>query len=326
MFVSEEVKSSDNVHMIRLRKEVVDSINNGLIQQQDWQIRWCTMPKHYLDASPERVDEFTTRDDDVFVVTFPKSGTTWMQELAWLLLNQLDFERAKSSYAMERSIFLEHSLLHPTLAMDTIKACDEQASPRLIKSHLPAPLLPSEIWQHKRKTIYVARNPKDVVVSSYHFWRGIGVWTGLDFDKFVEDFMFNKISYASYWAHIIDFWKMRNEANIFFVTYEQMKCDLKSVIERLQKFLEVQSLNEDSMEKLLNHLSFQNMKESKYTNLTGFLKTIDNTTDDFEFMRRGIVGAYNDELSEAQKQKLDDWTAEFLLEYNLKESDIFGQL
>ena len=44
-----------------------------------------------LDA----VRSFEVYPDDVFVITQPKCGTTWMQELSWLISNNLDLEGAK---------------------------------------------------------------------------------------------------------------------------------------------------------------------------------------------------------------------------------------
>ena len=42
-------------------------------------------------------------------------------------------------------------------------------SPRLLKSHLPEHLLPTQIFSKKAKIVYVVRNPKDLAVSFYHF-------------------------------------------------------------------------------------------------------------------------------------------------------------
>ncbi|XP_017835457.1 sulfotransferase 1E1-like [Drosophila busckii] len=325
MFEFESVETASTFPLIRLHCAGSKEINNWLPLQQDWSTRWSTLSAGYAGSFASHIDELETRDDDVFLVTYPKCGTTWMQELAWLLLNQLDFERASSVCISERSVYLEQSANSKKLPMNSIQSCDQMTSPRLIKTHLPAQLLPRQVWQQKRKIIYVTRNPKDVVVSSYHFHVGLGHWAG-DFDAYVNEFINNKIVYSSYWTHFVDFWRMRHEPNIFFVTYEQMKSDLQNVIEKLSEFLGVHSLSAQEMQQLMNHLTFDNMKQSKCTNLTGFFKKIKNATDNFEFMRRGIVGAFNDELSENQKQKLDKCTSEILSEYNLKESDIFGDL
>ncbi|XP_030372482.1 sulfotransferase 1C1-like isoform X2 [Scaptodrosophila lebanonensis] len=206
---------------------------------------------------------------------------------------------------------------------DSITACNNMSSPRLIKSHLPAQLLPPEVWLKKRKIIYVARNVKDVVVSSFNFVRGLNMWNG-SIAEFVDEFINNKIAYTSFWAHIVDFWRMRNEPNIFFVTYEEMKKDLESVVKRLCIFLEINELSKLEMKELLHHLSFDNMKAHQYTNLTGLLKQSYEINENFDFMRRGIVGSFKDELSDDHRKKLDKWTNDILQQYGIKESDIFG--
>jgi hypothetical protein len=44
-------------------------------------------------------------------------------------------------------------------------------SKRFIKTHLPFSLMPPSVMKNKAKVIYVARNPKDVIVSFYYFHR-----------------------------------------------------------------------------------------------------------------------------------------------------------
>lgn len=43
-------------------------------------------------------------------------------------------------------------------------------------------------------------------------------------------------------------------------------------------------------------------------------------------MRRGIVGSFKDELTPELICKIDNWSADFLGQYGLKEEDIFGKL
>ncbi|XP_016959226.1 sulfotransferase 1 family member D1-like [Drosophila biarmipes] len=237
----------------------------------------------------------------------------------------MDYEKANSSFALIRNPFLEKSSLYPS-ATDSISFCDAiKSSPRFIKSHLPAQLLPAQLWKLGRKIIYVARNPKDVVVPSYHFLTALNHWQG-SLDELVDEFVSDKLPYTPYWEHVIDFYRLRDEKNIFFVTYEEMSRDLSGVIRRLSRFLGCNDLSESEMDKLLSHLSFKNMKGSKFGDHTALMKMLNNAGDDYQFLRRGIVGSYKDELSSENKDKIDKYTSTFLEKYGLTESDIFGVL
>ncbi len=60
-----------------------------------------------LSANPERIDAMLSMDvyeDDLFVVTPPKCGTTWMQEVAWLVRNGVDLEGAKEPQVWDSTI------------------------------------------------------------------------------------------------------------------------------------------------------------------------------------------------------------------------------
>lgn len=73
---------------------------------RDGSPRFSVMIETYLPLA-ERVRNFQVFEDDVWVVTFPKCGTTWTQEMVWLLNNGLNFERAKKLSLDERFPFLE---------------------------------------------------------------------------------------------------------------------------------------------------------------------------------------------------------------------------
>lgn len=44
---------------------------------------------------------------NIHIITYMKCGTSWTQEMTWLIANNLDFEAAKSTAIHSRSPFLE---------------------------------------------------------------------------------------------------------------------------------------------------------------------------------------------------------------------------
>jgi len=50
---------------------------------------------------------FKARPDDVWILSVPRSGTTWTQEMIWLLANNMNFEQAEQRLLIERFPFFE---------------------------------------------------------------------------------------------------------------------------------------------------------------------------------------------------------------------------
>lgn len=65
------------------------------------------MIQKYMDLFAERVKRMEVYEDDVWVVTFPKCGTTWIQEMVWLVNNDLNYEKALKENLNVRYPFLE---------------------------------------------------------------------------------------------------------------------------------------------------------------------------------------------------------------------------
>ena len=73
---------------------------------KDWSQRKTSMPKFFVE-NVQKILDFEVRPDDTFLVTLPKCGTTWMQELLWLVLNNFDFQTASANSIMKRSSYVE---------------------------------------------------------------------------------------------------------------------------------------------------------------------------------------------------------------------------
>ncbi|XP_012921755.1 sulfotransferase family cytosolic 2B member 1 isoform X3 [Heterocephalus glaber] len=100
-------------------------------------------------------------DDDIFIVTYPKSGTSWMIEILSLILKDGDPSWIHSVPIWERSPWCETVVGAFTLP--------DQPRPRLLSSHLPVHIFPKAAFDTKAKVIYVGRNPRDILVSFYHY-------------------------------------------------------------------------------------------------------------------------------------------------------------
>ena len=264
----------------------------------------------------ESIKKFEVRDDDIWLCTFPKCGTTWSSEMVWCLMNNLDFKTSKSVDMDQRMVYLElKALAKSELAPDTFKLAAEQPSPRIIKTHLPFMMLPDQIRTREKtpKIVHVSRNSRDTCVSLFHHMRLLEGYTG-DFNSLSRLFLEGLSGYYSpFWKHVKSFYRSKYD-NIIFLKYEDMKKDLRSNINSVSTFLGCKSYTEDEKDQLEEHLSFKNFKNSAALNKSQFVERAKqmgspNIDEGSNFVRKGIVGDwvnyFTDELAAKFLEKDD---------------------
>ncbi|XP_044739367.1 luciferin sulfotransferase-like [Chrysoperla carnea] len=269
------------------------------------------LPQYYLEFM-DKIDNFDVYDTDVFVVSHPKTGTTWIQEMVWCIGHNLEFSNVE---IVQRFPFLEVTSLFdirecPELFEDlnkkdhvinSLEYVRRLAHPRYIKTHLPWDLLPKQIrtGERKPKIIYVYRNPKDTSVSYYHHGRNGQGYSG-DFNVFMDLFLEGRLPYGPFPAHVLSIFEQKNRENVLITTYEEMKSDLRSVIKNVMKFLN-KNYSDEEITKLEDHLSFESMKNNKsvnYANLGG---------NSGKFMRAGFIGSYKNDMTPELINRFDKW-------------------
>lgn len=67
--------------------------------------KWV-MPAKFEQLA-DKIYNFEARPDDVWVCTMPRSGTTWVQEMTWLICNDLDYKTALNINLKKRFPYLE---------------------------------------------------------------------------------------------------------------------------------------------------------------------------------------------------------------------------
>nr|XP_004665420.1 sulfotransferase 1E1 [Jaculus jaculus] len=249
----------------------------------------------------DEVETFTASLDDLVIASYPKSGTTWASEIVDMIYKEGDVEKCKQDAIYNRIPYLEcreENIFHG------VKQLKEMKSPRIVKTHLPAQLLPESFWEKNCKIIYVCRNAKDVAVSYYYFFLMITAYPHPgSFPEFVEKFMQGQVPYGSWYDHVNSYWEKRKNSQMLFMFYEDMKEDIRKEVIKVIQFLG-RKPSEELIDKIIKHTSFKEMKNNPCTNYT----TVPDEMMDQRvtpFMRKGITGDWKNHFTVAMNEKFD---------------------
>ena len=245
---------------------------------------------------------------DVFIVTPAKCGTTWMQQIVHGL-------RTRGSMD-----FAEITQVVPWIEMAFDMGIDLRApqagSPRAFKTHRPLTEVPKG-----GKYIILLRDPKDALLSHYHFFNGwIFEKDCVSIESFAREFYMPR---RAYWNHITAFWEQRNDENLLALSYEQMKSNLPGTVEKVARFIGVE-LDEELENIVVRQSDFRFMREhsSKFDDhlvrqarfkIWG-LPVSEYTSK----IRIGQVGESKTSLPETIKKEMDDvWQEEITATFGL---------
>ncbi|XP_075419468.1 sulfotransferase 1C4 [Tenrec ecaudatus] len=250
----------------------------------------------------DQIWNFQAKPDDLLISTYPKAGTTWTQEIVDLIQNNGDIEKSKRAPTFVRMPFIEWIL--PGVGSGLERA-NELPSPRILKTHLPIELTPPSFLEKNCKIIYVARNPKDNMVSYYHFQRmnkGLpdpGTW-----EEYFESFMAGKVCWGSWYSHVKGWWDIKDQYQILYLFYEDMKKNPKQEIQKMATFMG-KDLDDKVLDKIIHHTSFDMMKNNPMANYSMVSSEIMNHSIS-PFMRKGTVGDWKNHFTVAQNERFDE--------------------
>ncbi|XP_015277963.1 PREDICTED: sulfotransferase family cytosolic 2B member 1-like [Gekko japonicus] len=258
------------------------------------------VPFPHVAVTEESLDqmenEFRFLNDDVAIVTYPKSGTIWMSEILGLIRQKGDPAWTHSLPMWDRSPWIETSL--------GLKIALRSPPPRVLCSHVQFQLFPKSFLQSNAKIIYTLRNPKDVLISFYYFsmlsrlFKDPGT-----LEEFMEEFLSGNVAYGSWFDHVKGWMALKGRPNFFYITYEELWQDLRGSVEKICHFLG-KELNSQQIDSVVEYASFRKMKENKMSN---FSLIPDHLMDHKRgtFMRKGICGDWKNHLTVPQNKYFD---------------------
>jgi hypothetical protein len=237
-----------------------------------------TLEEQQLVLNGKLPDEITI-DDVVFLVSYPKSGSTWLRFLIGNYLTQNNCN------------FINHRQIMPSIydGRDLIE--NSKTRPLFIKSH-------ASYTPIYRKIIYIVRNGMDVAISSYHYCiklRSIPQDTKFDDFLFLFNYGFEDYfnSTVGTWSSHIHGWLDNSVSNFLLVSYEDLKRNPCQQLEKVLAFSGVEFHNELIQSAVLasSFEKMQNLEIEQYSYDPEFVDPeFINSDRSINFVRKGAIG------------------------------------
>jgi len=228
------------------------------------------------------------RNDDTFIVSYPKSGNTWMR---FLIANLLYPDNVSFSNIED---------LIPDIYQHSLYFLTFKKSPRILKSHEMCDV-------RYKKVIYIVRDPRDVAVS---YWHHKVKFHAFDEDypmsDFVDDFLTGKDIPFGSWAENVNGWLATNKNNhdFLFLRYEDLIAFPEQEMHKVVAHLGLSSLTGQNIKNAIENASFEKLRklEQEQKNLWSAVKS---TRQDKPFVRKGQAGNWKNELPADAVQRIE---------------------
>lgn len=221
----------------------------------------------------------SVRQDDVFIVSYPKSGNTWTR---FLIANMLYGEGASFSN-MEKLV--------PSIYANSDKRLLALPSPRFIKSH-------ESFDPRYQKVILIVRDPRDVAVSYFHYLKKFRlVSDDMDIKHFVVPFIKGEFDNFGSWGENLGSWlgARGGDESLLILRYEDMLADARGALVTIATFIGI-AADEGKIDMAVKNSSFESMRELEQTQKPW--RAVRHERQDIPFIRSGQAGGWKNVLSD----------------------------
>jgi hypothetical protein len=225
----------------------------------------------------------TVYADDLFIVSYPRSGNTWTRFLIGNLL-----------YENEPVTFLNIEKYIPAIYLWPDRVMRRLPRPRVLKSH--------ECFDPRyKRVIYIVRDPRDVAVSYYHYAikRNV-IPDGYPITEFIHRFMDGEFDLAWNWAaswgdHVLSWMSLRQgRQNFLLLRYEDMLQDTENELRKVAHLVGIEPTPE-RLRRAMELSSATRMRDLEKTQGKDWKLTKD-TRQDKPFVRSAHAGDWRTAL------------------------------
>jgi Sulfotransferase domain len=185
--------------------------------------------------------------DDTFIMSYPRSGNTWIR---FLLTNLLHPEIPATFELMERTV--------PDTTAQSRRFFDGVPRPRLIKGH-------HSFDPRIKRVIYVVRDPRDVAVSFYHFQRKYRIIDDkLPLEGYVQRFVSGEVSDFGSWGEHVASWLAARygSPDFILIRYLDLKTETMAELGRIAEFLKIDA-DEQRLSQAIERSSTERMRKQE---------------------------------------------------------------
>lgn len=238
-------------------------------------------------------ENLTIYDSDIFLVSYPKSGNTWLR---FLLGNIKDPDTPVDFRNLESRV--------PDIYTNRDRKLRRISRPRILKSHEPfTSTYPS--------VIYLVRDPRDVAVSYYHHHRKFNlVSRDYPLSEFFERFLNGELDPYGEWGSHVGGWMESGpgSSNFHFLRFEDFKRAPLAELTRIAQFLKIDCAPEE-LKQAVALSSLERMQKLESAQWRHW-KSTKGTAGDLPFIRTGKTGTWENELPDHLARKLQQRWAE----------------
>ena len=243
-------------------------------------------------------------DGAVFLVSYPKSGNTWLRFIVANLMSK------------EGVTFDNIDDIVPDAGRVSVRGISELSHPKVVKSH-------SVFDSAFGKVIYIVRDPRDVFISEFHYHKKYGRLSAADeLGDFLERFLTGELTpvkYGNWQTHVASWSAMRDSPNMVWIRYEDLYNDDAAMTVMRVADLIGKSATLDDVQSAL-HLSSSDRMRKLETDSAWTSERRPEKDKRIPFVREARTGQWKGVLSKRMADRIEEVWRPWMIEMGYLDS------